>query len=295
MKDQRSKIKIVELLQSGNNLLHFAFCILIFAFLYTGCEQKYGKDDKLETARLETEGDVDVLAYGPNIETISVLSDYAIQATEAAGGDAWTKTKKLQLDCVVTFYQPDGSFYLTEQRYEVYPWSNSIRISAREPQGRLVWQLSKGQFDVLQDDGQIEDLQIAVGRRCFSEVILNIITTPARFLDSSVEFTKQTSAVKVKGQWYYPIIRRCKPDVDSVERLSEAVFYQDRDSSLVDMIRFACMDTEKFLAVRGYDYSEVEKGGLLVPTRIEIFSTDARGDSLERLVKIDCHTVGHMK
>ena len=220
------------------------------------------------------------------------MSDYAyaIQAIEAAGGGVWTKMEKLQLDCVVTFYQPDGSFYLTEQRYEVYPWSNSIRISAREPQGRFVWQLSEGQFDVLQGDHQI-----SVPERCFSEAILNIITAPARLLDGSVEFTKQTAAVKVRGQWYYPIGRRNKPDVESSRRLSEAIFYQDRDISLVDMIRFACIGTEKFLAVRGYDYTEIEKGGVLVPARIEIFSTDARGDSQKRLVKIDCHKLGHAK
>ena len=42
--------------------------------------------------------------------------------------------------------------------------------------------------------------------------------------------------------------------------------------------------------VHGYDYSEIEKGAVLVPTRIEIFRTDARGGSQQRLVKIDCHT-----
>ncbi len=47
--------------------------------------------------------------------------------------------------------------------------------------------------------------------------------------------------------------------------------------------------------VRGYDYSEIEKGGVGVPTRIEIFRTDARGDSQERLVKIECHTLKRAK
>ncbi len=47
--------------------------------------------------------------------------------------------------------------------------------------------------------------------------------------------------------------------------------------------------------VRGYDYSEIEKGTVRVPARIEIFRTDARGDSQERLVKIDCHTLGRTK
>jgi hypothetical protein len=192
---------------------------------------------------------------------------------------------------VATFYQPDGSFYLTEQRYKVYPWANAIQISARELQGSFVWQLANGQFDVLEGSAQIDELPTAAPSRCFAEVILSIITAPVRFLDGSVEFAEQGASVKIQGQWYYPINRRNKLAVETTGRFSEAVFYQDRDNSLVDMILFACVGAEKLLTVRGYDYDQAKTGGLLVPTRIEIFSTDARGNSQKRLVKIDCHTL----
>jgi hypothetical protein len=257
-----------------------------------GCGQKQEKDT------------VEVLALGPDLETLGVVPDYVARATEAAGGpDAWMRTKELQLDCVVTFYQPDGSFYLTEQHYDVYPWSNSIRISGREPRSEFVWQFSKGQFSVLQGGDRIEVLPSAVESRCFAEVILNVITIPARFLDQSVEFTRVSDPVKLQGQWHYPVNRRMKPRsllddhaqmaeptaLEVIPDLSEAVFYQNRDSSLVDMILFPRMSGGKSLAVHGYDYSEIEKGAVLVPVRIEIFRTDARGDSRERLVKIDFH------
>ncbi|MHC4173788.1 MAG: hypothetical protein ACYST5_12725 [Planctomycetota bacterium] len=274
--------------------------VFVMAFIIGGCEQKYKED-------------VEVLALGPALETLDVVPDYAAGATEAAGGpDAWMKTKELQLDCVVTFYQADGSFYLTEQHYEVYPWSNSIRISGREPpvmaqpsrdrQGKFVCQFSKGLFSVLHGGDRIEGLPSAVESRCFAEVILNVITVPARFLDESVEFTKVPDPIKLQGQWYYPISRRMKPRrmaettfLEAFPDLSAAVFYQNRDNFLVDMLWFPQMDGGKSLTVRGYDYSEIEKGGVLVPARIEIFRTDARGDSQERLVKIDCHTLGRTK
>ena len=83
-------------------------------------------------------------------------------------------------------------------------------------------------------------------------------------------------------------------------RISEAVFYQDRDSSLVSMIRLSCTGTGSIIDrtvqyVRGYDYKEVEKTGLLVPTRIEIFETDARDRMQKRVVKIDCHAIKRMQ
>jgi len=294
---QISKMKIVELPQSGNDFLNFAFCILIFSFLSAGCWQRQKED-------------VDVPARGPvgagsepPVQSISVGSDEAARAIDATGGlDAWKNTKMLQLDCVVTFYQTDGSFYLTEQHYEVHPWLNSIQISADEPQGVFVWKLSNGQFNVLRGPGQIDALPKAVPSRCFAEVILNIITAPVRFLDGSVGAVReppvqcnsiQSAPVKMQGKWYYPINRQGK---DLTARISDAVFYQDRDSSLVDMIRLACLSSgaarEKPVQyVRGYDYQEVEKGAPLVPTRIEIFETDARDRTQKRLVKIDCYTV----
>jgi len=267
----------------GNRFSKTIWLVLVAAFFFLdGCQRKYKKDV------------VEVLAAGPDIETISVPPDYVVQAIEAAGGlNAWTGMKELQLDCVVTFYQPDGSFYLTEQRHVVYPWSNSIQISAREPKGRFIWQLSKGKFDVLQGDGQSDALPVVIGSSHFAEMILSVITIPARFYDKSVEFSKETTGLKIQGQWYYPIERRSKPvlgvelEHEPARPLSKAVFYQDRDSSLVDMILFDYMSGDDFLAVRGYDYTEVEKEGVRIPSKIEIFRADARGDLQKRLVKID--------
>jgi len=273
----------------------------VVTFILGGCGRGHKKDT------------VEVLACEPNLETLGVAPDYAARAIEAAGGfEAWMRTKELQFDCVVTFYQADGSFYLTEQHYDVYPWSNSIRISGREPQGKFVWQFSKGQFSVLQGGERIEALTGAQSR-CFAEVILNVMTVPARFLDGSVEFVKLPEPVKVQGQWYYRINRQIKTapvlsappprlPVGRQERggqakaetagvLSEAVFYQNRDSSLCDMLWFPRMSAGEFLTVRGYDYKEIEKGAVRFPARIEIFRSQFESggavDLQQRLVKID--------
>jgi len=282
----------------GNRFSKTIWLVLVAAFIFTGCQRIYKEDV------------VEALVSGPDIEMISVPPDYAVRAIEAAGGwNAWAQTKELQLDSVVTFYLPDGSFYLTEQHHVVYPWSNSIQISAREPKGRFVWQLSKGKFDVLQDSGQSDALPVVIGSSHFAEMILSVITIPARFLDESVEFTKETTGLKIQGQWYYPITRRSRLVVgaelepEPARPLSKAVFYQDRDSSLVDMILFDyMMSGDDFLAVRGYDYTEVvrmdsqgEKDGVRVPVRIEIFRTDTRGSLHKRLVKIDYHTLKRTK
>lgn len=279
-----------------SNRISKTVCLVLVAVLVlAGCERvPILRSFSKMGSQQQREKDVDVLALAQEAEVISIPSNEAEQAIKVTGGlNTWKKTAQLQFDCVVTFYQPDGSFYLTEQHYEVRPWLNSIRISADEPQGKFAWNWSQGKFDVLKGTGQIDALSKAVPSRCFAEAILDIITAPVRFLDGSVEFSERSDAVRIQGKWYYPIQRQEKVFAG---RISDAVFYQDRDSSLVNMIRLSCTGTglardRTVQYVRGYDYKEVEKTGLLVPTRIEIFETDARGRSQKRLVKIDCHTV----
>lgn len=263
----------------------------------------------LAGCQLRHQEQVDALALARGAQVISAPSDDAVRALEATGGlDVWKKTATLQLGCVVTFYQPDGSFYLTEQNYEIYPWLDSIRISADEPQGAFVWNLSDGQFNVVRGITQINALPEAVSSRCFSEAVLDIVTAPVRFLDGSVKFSEPSAPVRIQGKWYYPIDRQVappaageKPEGRSLARTaSEMVFYQEKETSIVDMIRFPCASTgatgrQAILYVRGYDYEKAEETGPRVPTSIEIYESDARDRSQRRLVKIDCRTVESMQ
>ncbi|OHB76368.1 MAG: hypothetical protein A2Z25_12695 [Planctomycetes bacterium RBG_16_55_9] len=115
-----------------------------------------------------------------------------------------------------------------------------------------------------------------------------ITTAPVRFLDSSARYDRSETAVRVEGRWYHAIS-------ETGESSGQAIFYQDRDSRLVDMIRVPCAHAGKSFMVRGYDYRKIEKEGPLSPTRIELFSTGAEGDLQKRLVKIDCHTTVRAK
>jgi len=292
--------------------------IVVAAFIVSGCSSIFHRPSSIlgpgtrdeERGTRDLGPQKDVLVAEPNIEPLVFIADYASGAINATGGmDVWMKTKKLALIGVGTFFEPDDSLYLTEHHFEVYPWLNSIKVSAQEPLSRFVWQLSEGRFNVLEGDERdpaLREPKVDVSTRIVSyrdyvEAILNAITAPLRFLDVSVGFIKEPGPVKMEGQWYYPIAQTYpapkaigpgseQMDVIPVEPYwSKVVFFQNRDSSLVDMVWFADIDQKKFLAVRGYDYEEVEEGGILVPTKIEIFKTNARAVTEERLVKIDFH------
>ncbi|MBA7696339.1 hypothetical protein ES703_104986 [subsurface metagenome] len=217
------------------------------------------------------------LAYGPDVNTIFVTDPFISRAIAATGGyEAWLNTKKLELDCVVTFYNSDGSFYLTQQRHEIYPWSNSIRISAVEPQSKFVWLLSQDNFTPAQ-------AQIQYDIRNTIYAVRDITIAPVRFLDKSAEFSKRSEPVKMQGLWYYPI--RCSRVTSDEAR--KVLFYQSRDTSLIDMVSF--VSGKESLLVRGYDYRKVRATDVFLPTKIEIFETNPAGVIQQRLLKIDYH------
>ncbi|MHC4170098.1 MAG: hypothetical protein ACYSWQ_24375 [Planctomycetota bacterium] len=271
--------------ESRSVTVQLVLCVLTLALVFAGCQQP----------QPQQQPEV-VLAVGPDAAATSIPSEFAARAIEAAGGlDAWMKTKEVRLASVVTLYQPDGSFYLSEQTYEVYPWSNSIQVLAAEPEGASLWRLSNGQLEALEGSGRIAEMPNEVLSRDLAEAVLSIVTAPARLLDNSAQFTLKGSPVKVQGQWHQAIERTPKSGILSGPRLSEAVFYQNTDSSLVDILQFSSAATGKTLTVRGYDYDEILKGGPLVPARIEIFTTDAQGNAQNRLIKIDSHTLGPAK
>jgi hypothetical protein len=224
----------------------------------------------------------------PRVDVSVDKPPYMSAAIEATGGpDAWANVKKLELDCIVTSYRPDGSFYLTQQHHEIEPSPNLIRISAKEPQGNLTWKLSPDGLTVMEGTNQGDFLPGGLGAEDYTKAILDITTIPLRIIERKTGLIRGAEPVKIEGQWYYPIGRPMSDKPDSKTNRPNIVYYQNRDNSLVDTILVRDTINGAYLAVRGYNYHEVEKGGIFVPAKIEIYTADSRAVLQKRLVKID--------
>jgi hypothetical protein len=246
------------------NRIKKTICLFLLTIpIFTGCEKQQKKTD------IQT-------------QIPSQQPAYLTEAIEKTGGiDAWNRTKKVEFDCITTFYQSDGSFYLTEQHHEIFPWSNLIRVSAQEPQGKFVWEFSRSGLSIIEGTKQENFLPAGLDAEDFTKAILDITTTPLRLMDNKAGLAKGPSPVKVEGLWYYPI-----GQVESSNQ-PDIIFYQNRDTSLIDLIWFLGAKRGMPLAVRGYDYQEFKKGGVFIPAKIEIFMTDPQGIIQNRLVTID--------
>ncbi len=237
---------------------------------------------------VESEPGIDKLAVGPAPESLKIPSEEAGVAIESAGGqDAWAGTKHIRIGCVVTFYQEDGSYYLTEQLYEIFPWSNSVRISGREPGGEYAWEFQGGDLAVLQGESEYAGLEVGVDKGCIAEGTLNLITAPARLLDEAVESKWSAETVKLEGDWYRPIKRAAKAGVGGAANPRDSAFYQKRSTGRVDMVLSRCGGADTVVIMRGYDYMLLGQGGVMIPSKIEAYKADQTGAVRHRVIQID--------
>ncbi|MHC4755299.1 MAG: hypothetical protein ACYTBP_09160 [Planctomycetota bacterium] len=255
--------------------------VLVSALNLAGCQQ--GSEPVVEKA--------DPLQGGADISTVVLPYGFAASAIAAVGGyEAWANTQKAELDAVVTIYSRDGSHYLTEQQYEVYPWAESIVVTAPEPSGNIVWRLNGGNYTVVAGAKKISGLDMGLSKRDFAETVRDVTISAVRLLDKSYRFVESSGPVKAEGKWYIPITRHAVSAAEGVEkadsRWSNVIFYQRKNGSKIDMIWYADEVTNQYFMVRGYDYRKLGSGAS-VPGKIEIYSTNAKGVSQERLLKID--------
>ncbi|MBN1975272.1 MAG: hypothetical protein JW787_16635 [Sedimentisphaerales bacterium] len=262
-----------------NNKCIKIVCTLMMFIVLTGCEKSVKQDDV-------------GLAKEPLAEMLALPSEFASQALEQTGGlEAWGKVRQLRLDCIVTFYNKDAGYYLTEQRYEIYPWSNSVVVSGKESKDSYKWQLSKGKFDILEGTGQLRNFNNQIDSGCFAEAILNLVTAPTKFLDKSMVYTRDTTDVNIQGRWCYPITMNPAGGSVSSASVNNTVFYQNRAGSLVDMILMTCGGDNASFLVCGYDYKKVKGKDVSVPNRIEIHLAGKDNISQRQLFRIDVSSV----
>jgi len=251
------------------------WCCVVCLLVFAGCE-------------VQPSQTVDTLKTGPDLNAIGTVSEEAGGAIAAAGGlDAWSKIVKIDLECVATFYQEDGTFYLTEQLYEVYPWSNSVRISGREPGGEYSWQMQNGRFGVLEGLSEYQGLSVDVDNGCIAEGVLSLVTAPARLLDKDVEFKWSGEPVKLGGQWYRPGKRVVSGGETGAASVRDAAFYQRRSTERVDMVLLGCWSSRGVLIVRGHDYRLLGRESVMIPSKIEVFNADSAGRVRHRVLELN--------
>lgn len=240
----------------------------------------------------------DRLAVGPDQAALaSVRPDYILAAVEAAGGlPTWMQCRQLDFAGIVTAYRPDGGYYLTEHAFAIYPWSEAVTISAREPQSAFVWQAVGDRFERREGDASLDVSPLAGAYQDYATAVLQIVTAPARVLERRAQLSRRPLPLQIRGIEYDAIDAQFaarqaaegKRQAPAAEFFwTNATYYQNHRNSRIEMVWLGNPVRRAFLVVRGYDYETASSDGPLIPTQIEIFRSDAEGRIGTRLVKID--------
>jgi hypothetical protein len=205
----------------------------------------------------------------------------ATTAADAAGGiAAWRQCRQFEAEGVVTAYGAKGGLYLTEHTFRVSPWSHAISISAREPQGTCVWELVGHQFRWTEGQPGLDVSPLRNEYADYAEAVLEIMTAPVRLQEWGSASAVGPATLMIGGLPYFAIEAG---SAASVER----VYFQDGDSSRVDMIWLADRSRARFVMVRGYDYGAISGAGVQIPGKIELFRSDAARAIGPRLAQVD--------
>jgi hypothetical protein len=271
----------------------FFFYVVLVALVFstlTGCGRRVAQ---------ESASAPDPLATGPQRGVMPAPRPWALPAVDAAGGlPNWSKCTKLELRGIVAAYRQDGSYYLTEHDFEIYPWSAAIRVSAREPGASLEYQLTRAAYRPPAEDPNQDVSPLRTLYRDYAEAVLQITTAPVRMLEESAVLTQTPSAVQIGGRWYQPMTAKFTPARAASQGQwlkkpaavapywTQGIYYENQGKSLVDMIWLGNPAAQKFLVVRGYDYVSMADG-VLVPTRIEIYQSDAEANLGPQLAAVN--------
>jgi hypothetical protein len=126
--------------------------------------------------------------------------------------------------------------------------------------------------------------------------VLRIVTAPTRLLDREIRLTRQPLPMQIKGQQYDLIDVQFFPgqaaadDERAARKAAEhywtnGTYFQNQQNSRVEMVWLANEARQDFLVVRGYDYAAQD--GVLIPSKIELFRSDAEARIGQRFAKID--------
>jgi hypothetical protein len=245
-------------------------------------------------------GEADLLATAPDGASVADRPDYVTASVDAAGGlSTWMQCRELTGKGVVTVYESDGSFYLTEHEFQAYPWSDAIRVMAQEPRGRFLWQLVGEEYRRVEGEPGLDVSGLQVSSREYVDAVREIVTAPARLLDGGVEIARRPNSVQIRGKRYILMEAKYSPqqmisetegdEANVVVDLywTEGVYYQNQESFLVEMIWLANPAKQRYLLVRGYDYTPLAEDGVLIPTKIEIFQSGPDATIGPRVAQID--------
>jgi len=161
------------------------------------------------------------------------------------------------LECFVRLHNPDGSYYLTEQRHAISPAESYLRISGIEAGKSYEWLLAAEQFSSDQPQARIRCLPEDISPLDYCRLILASFRAAITVQDSA----SAGQPVRILGNWAFPAGGE-----------GDISWYRTDSRSAAAQIVVMRKQNGTELSARSYGHNA--EGGLQSPSKIEIFRTN---------------------
>ena len=181
------------------------------------------------------------------------------------------QNRAVVLDCIVEYYNPDGSRYVSEQTHKINFNDKILHVSANEPAGKFEWLLKDGVFTVSRNSAMSATESITLCDENIAKGLLGLYIANVNNMGRSL--AAAGGSVKIQGRRYQKLTGS-----------GNLTFCRNLDTSIIDTVLIGGIG-KKHLMLRGYGYKEVKTVSGAIPTRIEIFRAGAGGADLKPLVR----------
>ena len=185
--------------------------------------------------------------------------------------------------CIVTYYDDQGSRYISQQQHTIYPEDSVIRIKTHEPEGHFEWMLNKGVYTII--SGDPSKLPVLMCSREIAQAIILSVSARGGFLGERDGI--MLDPVSIAGQMYQPIIMYARQGGAITQKV-----YREISSNKMNWVEINNSNKKLLIAARSYNLRKLPDSDKLFPASIDIYNTDSAGRPADRIMKIDYTSFG---
>ena len=178
-------------------------------------------------------------------------------------------------DCIVSYFDTDGSVYLTEQLHSFCGSSKQMIVSSLEPEGKIIWKLSSGRFETIswaekETENKLMDHNIA-------RVLMSSMLAGSDMLGG--EASDAGESVKIGGKWYEPI-------VISSSKGARQTAYRSILTKRIDMVELIDKSDGSSYISNCFNYKFLKAINKTTPTKLEV-TVKKQGKDRIRLLQVE--------
>ena len=182
--------------------------------------------------------------------------------------------------CVVSYYNADGSYYLTEQQHQFCSDPGKLKVWTDEPAGVFEWLLNGDVFEVTKGANNVDELERTLIDRNIARVLFTSMMAGSGIYSDWAD--AKIESEKLDGKWYETIDLGPAGTGWGSEKI-----YRAKDNSQIELVQLEDIENNTVLTAHCYNYRYSDSLGKMAPMKIDILTSDLAGGAAKLTLRIN--------